>query len=92
MGDSENLYDKPEDKTPATSEKEEESPKEQAGNPALINLEVWPDAKPGEVKTFRCLKVMEKEIEVVAEDDEQGEPSEEKPPSTASEPQESMMD
>lgn len=69
--ENENLYDAPPEEP--TSNQDSEQPKEeQAGQ--LVNREVWPDAKPGESKTFRCLKVMDKELELVAEDgEEQGE-------------------
>ena len=63
-----NMFDRPQDDAPSAGDQEggEEQSQEQSGQPQLINLEVWPDAKPGETKMFKCVKRMDKEIEVVA--------------------------
>lgn len=68
-----NLYDRPTDDAPP-SEEHGDQPQE-SGSPSLLNKESWPDAKPGMTKTFKCLKVMENEIEIVASEEE-GEPGE----------------
>jgi hypothetical protein len=71
--DNENLYDAPvEESPPPEQDGDEQTPSQGQGEPALLNREVWPDAQPGEVRTFRCLKVMDREIEVMAEDKEEG--------------------
>jgi hypothetical protein len=68
MDDESNPYDRPpEDAMPEEGQEGDMPPHEEGGSgtPALINLEVWPDAQPGAVKTFKCVKRMEKEIELV---------------------------
>jgi hypothetical protein len=65
-----NLYDRPkEDEAPPTEEREQQG----QGTPVLVNKEAWPDAKPGETRMFRVMKVMEQEIEGVFEEGEGGE-------------------
>lgn len=86
--DETNYYDAPEDND-APAHESEGSPEQEQGTPVLLNREAWPEAKPGETRTFRCVRVMEKEIEVMPEPEEEKEPREE----TEEEPAEmGMMD
>ena len=73
--DEENLYDRPaEDDAPPPEEHDQQG----QGTPVLVNKEAWPEAKPGETRMFRVMKVMEKEIEGVFEEGEGGD--EQEPP------------
>lgn len=84
------LYDAPPQEEPAAPEGEDGMDKDE-GQTALINKEVCPDCQPGDMLTFRVVRVHENEIEAAYEPDkEQDEPETEPEPAMAD--SESLMD